>query len=224
MIAAPMQPPRALIFDFDGLLVDTENPVFDAWREIYRAHGAELTLTEWLRAVGYVHGFDPRRRLEELTGWRSDLDWVEIEAELDRLVDARMIVQGPLPGVMDLLRAGAAAGWRLGVASNSTPDWVLPGLERLGIRGYFGTVRTRVGVARPKPAPDVYLAAVHDLLGPDADPAAGSIAFEDSQPGVEAAAAAGLRVVAVPSALTRHQDLSRAHEVVASLEGYVLPD
>ncbi len=85
-------------------------------------------------------------------------------------------------------------------------------------------MRTLGSVPRPKPAPDLYLAAVRDLLGADADPAAGSVAFEDSQPGVEAASAAGLRVVAVPSALTRHQDLSRAHEVVATLAGYRLPE
>ena len=214
---------RALIFDFDGLMVDTEMPVYEAWQEIYRAYGATLTLGEWLGAVGYVHGFDPRRRLAEATG-RTDLDWVAIEAELDRRVGELMTGQGLLPGVADILRAGAAAGWRLGVASNSTTDWVVPNLERLGLRKMFETVRTRESVTRPKPAPDVYLAALGDLLGPDADPGAGSMAFEDSQPGVEAAAAAGLRVVAIPSALTRHQDLSRAHETVATLAGYRLPD
>lgn len=214
---------RALIFDFDGLMVDTETPAYVAWQEIYRACGATLTLEEWLGAVGYVHGFDPRERLAEATG-RADLDWPAIDAELDRRVGALMAGQDLLPGVADLLRAGAAAGWRLGVASNSTSDWVVPQLERLGVRAAFATVRTRGSVPRPKPAPDLYLAAVRDLLGPDADPAAGSVAFEDSHPGVEAAAAAGLRVVAVPSALTRHQDLSRAHETVATLVGYRLPD
>lgn len=214
--------PRALIFDFDGLMVDSETPVFHAWQGIYQAHGVELTLAEWLRAVGYVHGFDPRRRLTELTG-RTDLDWRVLDDKLDRRVEELMAGQGALPGVEALLRTGAAAGWRLGVASNSTQDWVVPGLERLGVRALVHTVRTRETVPRPKPAPDVYLAALHDLAGPDADPAA-SVAFEDSQPGVEAAAAAGLHVVAVPSALTRHQDLSRAHEILPTLAGYRLPD
>ncbi len=216
------RPLRALIFDFDGLMVDSETAVYEAWREVYRAHGAALTLEEWLRAVGYVAGFDPRRRLAEATG-RADLDWTVIDAALARRIGELMAGQGLLPGVRDLLRAGAAAGWRLGVASNSTADWVRPNLERLGLQDVFGTVCTRGGDARPKPAPDLYLAAVRHLLGPDADPAGGSVAFEDSQPGVEAAAAAGLRVVAVPSALTRHQDLSAAHETVATLAGYRLP-
>lgn len=214
---------RALIFDFDGLMMDSETPIYEAWREIYRDFGATLTLEEWLGAVGYVHGFDPRRRLAEATG-RTDLDWAAIDAEFGRRVGDLMAGQELLPGVTDLLRAGGAAGWRLGVASNSTADWVVPQLERLGVRAAFATVRTLGSVPRPKPAPDLYLAAVRDLLGPDADPAAGSVAFEDSQPGVEAAAAAGLRVVAVPSALTRHQDLSRAHEVVVTLAAYRLPD
>ena len=218
---------RALIFDFDGLMVDTETPVYEAWRELYRAHEATLTLEEWLGAVGYVQGFDPRRRLAEATG-RTDLDWAVLDVELGRRVGELMAGQGLLPGVADLIRAGAAAGWRLGVASNSTADWVVPNLERLGVAKAFGTIRTRDGsggVVRPQPPPHINQAARRAQHCPDANLAAASdsVAFEDSQPGVEAAAAAGLRVVAVPSALTRHQDLSKAHETVATLAGYRLP-
>ena len=93
-------------------------------------------------------------------------------------------------------------------------------MERLGLRHYFEVVRTVDTVARPKPQPDVYLGALADL---GLSTAVGSLAFEDSEPGVRAAKAAGLYVVAVPSELTRHQDLSLADETQASLAGFRLP-
>ena len=143
---------------------------------------------------------------------------------LDAQISARarelIAAAAPLPGVVSLIERGLAAGYRLGVASNSTADWVVPGLERLGLRKHFEVVRTVDTVARPKPQPDVYLAALADLgiLTP-----MGSLAFEDSEPGVRAAKAAGLYVVAVPNELTRHQDLSLADEIRPSLTGYHLP-
>ena len=124
-----------------------------------------------------------------------------------------------LPGVAELIEQGLRLGYRLGVASNSTADWVAPNLERLGLRKFFAAVRTVDQVARPKPHPDVYLGALADL---GVAQAAGSYAFEDSRPGAQAAKAAGLRVIAVPNPLTRHQDLSMADEVRASLAGFVL--
>ena len=128
----------------------------------------------------------------------------------------------PFPGVRTLVENGAQFGYRLGVASNSSADWVLPGLERLGLRRWFSVVRTRETVKNHKPAPDVYLGALADLG--IALPPTGSIAFEDSEPGVRAAKAAGLHVVAVPNDLTRHQDLSLADEICDTLAGYALPE
>ena len=126
-----------------------------------------------------------------------------------------------LPGVRALIEQGLRLGYRLGVASNSTADWVVPNLERLGLRPYFAVVCTVDQVERPKPQPDVYLAALAAL---GMATAAGSLAFEDSQPGVQAARAAGLRVVAVPNPLTRQQGtyLSAADEIRESLLGFEL--
>ena len=105
------------------------------------------------------------------------------------------------------------------MASNSDAAWVTRGLERVGLRERFGAVRTRDDVSRPKPAPDVYFAALAAMGAAPAD----SVAIEDSQPGVAAAKAAGLYVVAVPNELTRLQDLSLADEIIPTLEGYRLP-
>ena len=119
-----------------------------------------------------------------------------------------------------MIGQGTRLGYRLGVASNSTADWVRPGLERLGLANAFSVVRTVDTVTRPKPAPDVYLAVLNDLGVSGAH----GYAFEDSEPGVRAAKAAGLYTVAVPNALTCHQDLSMADEVRENLVGYRLPE
>ena len=210
-------PHRALILDFDGLMVDTEMAEFVAWQELYARQGARLEMADWLGAVGYVNGFDPRAHLEKLLS--RPLDWLALEPP--RLARARAYAAAlpVLPGVVALIEQGARLGYRLGVASNSDAVWVGEGLSRLGLRDRFEVVRTRETVSRYKPAPDIYLGVLADLQAT----AAGSFAFEDSQPGIEAAKAAGLYVVAVPNALTRHQDLSPADEVRDTLAGYRLP-
>ena len=209
--------PRALILDFDGLVVDTEIAVYQAWKEFYEDEGQHLTIEQWHRAVGYVNGFDPRAHLELLT--RRVYDWPAREVELVRRTRELAYAQPVLPGVETLLAQGARLGYRIGAASNSTADWVGPGLERLGLRKWFETIRTRESVERHKPAPDVYLRALADL---GITVPARSFAFEDSEPGVRAAKAAGLYVVAVPNQLTRGQDLSLADEIRESLEEFQL--
>ena len=209
--------PRALIFDFDGLIVDTEMPGYLAWQEVYASEGVHLEIADWLNAVGYVAGFDPRAHLTKLTG--RMFDWPARDAAIARRARELIAAQPVLPGVTALIEQGLRLGYRLGVASNSTADWVEPGLARLGLRKYFQAVSTVEQVARPKPQPDVYLGA---LAGLGVATAAGSYAFEDSHPGVQAAKAAGLRVIAVPNPLTRHQDLSVADEIRESLVGFEL--
>ena len=208
----------ALLLDFDGLMTDTETPGYQAWSELYTREGTRLEISDWLDAVGYVNGFDPRAHLERLTG--RAFDWGSLAPQITTRARELIAASPVLPGVASLIERGLAAGYRLGVASNSTADWVVPGLERLGLRKHFEVVRTVETVARPKPQPDVYLAALADL---GCSTPEGSLAFEDSEPGVRAAKSAGLYVVAVPNALTRHQDLSLADEILSSLTGYRLP-
>ena len=210
--------PRALILDFDGLIVDTEMSEYLAWKEIYEGEGAHLGMDDWLGAVGYVNGFDPRANLTRLTG--REYNWQAVDARRRRRVQELNARTETLPGVRELIEQGTRRGYRLGVASNSTADWVRPGLARLGLDKFFSVVRTVDTVARPKPAPDVYQAVLHDL-GVDS---ARGYAFEDSEPGVRAAKAAGLYVVAVPNALTRHQNLSMADEILPNLAGFSLPE
>lgn len=216
MTVPPAISHRALIFDYDGLIVDTESSTYEVWRQLYREHGAELTIPDWLQAVGHVDHFDPRSHLETLTG--RTLDWPQLDEQIAQSLRHAVAKLPPLPGVVTLMQAARTTGWRIGVASNSDTTWVLGGLDRLGLSSLVEAVRTRDDVSRHKPHPDVYLAVLAAL---DADPAR-SIAFEDSAPGAEAARAAGLHVIAVPNQLTSHLPIPHAHEFLASLSDFQL--
>ncbi len=208
---------RALVFDFDGLIVDTERATYEVWRALYREYNAELTVTDWLQAVGHVGNFDPRHHLNQTLG--RALDWQSLNHRIEHNIQASISQLAPLPGVYDLMVNARESGWKIGVASNSDLSWVGSGLARLDLAHLVHTVRTRDDVTRHKPHPDVYLAVMEAL---DADPSS-SIAFEDSAPGAEAARAAGLYVIAVPNSLTRHMPIPCAHETLTSLEHFQLP-
>jgi len=201
---------EAVIFDFDGLTVDTEKPGFDSWNEIYAEFGQKLTLLDWTKATGYVGGFDPALHLESLLSRK--LDWPGLSQRREARNWELTLKQPVLPGIKELMLTAKQAGARIGVASNSGFGWVNDGLERLGLRALAEAIVTRDMVINPKPAPDVYLKAAETL---QVDPAS-SVALEDSEPGSRAAKAAGMRVIAIPNQFSENQDLSVAALVVPS--------
>ncbi len=202
---------RALVFDFDGLILDTEEPVYRSWLEVYQAHGEELPFERWVQIVGSTTtGFHPQHHLEERLGRPLPKE------VLDRRIGRRtemILAQAVLPGVVQHLDAAREMGVRLGVASSSTRDWVAGHLARLGILERFECLRCRDDVANAKPEPDLYL-AVLDCLGVDATEA---IAIEDSPNGIAAAKRAGMRCVAIPNSITARLDLSEADVTLTSL-------
>lgn len=202
---------RALVFDFDGLILETETPAYESWAEIFREHGHELPLDRWHDYVGSDAGFDPAGHLAALVGEGFDRDATQKrrDARKNELVEALEV----MVGVHDYIADARRLGLHLGVASSSSRGWVLGHLQRLGIEAHWDVVRCREDVARTKPAPDLYLAAV-DALGVAPSEA---VAFEDSANGIAAAKDAGLRCVAVPNALTAGMDLSRADVRLVSL-------
>jgi HAD superfamily hydrolase (TIGR01509 family) len=204
---------RALVFDFDGLLVDTEGPVFEAWRSLYRSVGQELSEELWADVIGHGAGWwDPFPDLEAAVGRPLDR---EALLTARRAKEVELVAnQPPLPGVLDWIARAQALGLGLGVASSSSLRWVNGHLERLGITA-FACVRGRdsVGEGRTKPAPDLYLSAVACLRVEPAE----AVAIEDSGVGLTAARAAGLRTVAVPGPLTLRNDFSAADLRLTSL-------
>jgi len=209
---------KAVIFDFDGLILDTEGPVYRSWLEVYEAHGEPLPFELWVQIVGSTtEAFHPQHHLEERLGRPLTQD------ALDRRIGRRteMILAEPvLPGIAQHVDAAKSLGLLLGVASSSTRQWVNGHLERLGILDRFDCIRCRDDVANAKPAPDLYL-AVLDCLDVQA---ADAFAVEDSPNGVLAAKSAGLRCVAIPNPITARLDLSQADLVLDSMADVTLPD
>jgi HAD superfamily hydrolase (TIGR01509 family) len=194
---APIPTIKGLIFDCDGLLLDTEMPAFQSWQEVYAQHGCDLPLAEWAACLGGSGAeFDACAYLEELLGRPVDREGIRAR-RLQRKLE--LVASQPLlPGVLDCITGGKRLGLKLGVASSSPRDWVAGHLDRLGIERYFDAVVCAGDVARVKPFPDLYetvLAALH--LQPEE-----AIVFEDSPNGIVAAKAAGIFCVAVPNPLT----------------------
>ncbi len=210
---------KALVFDFDGLIVDTEVPIFRAWQRIYREHGQELPLEQWLTIIGTASGpFDPVIDLAKKTD--TTLDEQELKALEVLYYQEATALQQLLPGVIDYLVAARQLGLKTAVASSSTRKWVMDHLNRFGIGGHFDAIVCREDVKRTKPDPNLYLTALQRL---DVSPA-DAIAFEDSTNGVLAAKAAGLFCVVVPNLLTADLDLTEADLRLLTLEAMPLRD
>lgn len=203
---------RALIFDFDGLILDTEHPTFQAWHEIYEEHGCAIPLDEWEAALGTTgESFDPCARLEALFGRPLDREAMQERRRGRR--DELMALEVVLPGVVDYINDALRLGLGLGVASSSPRSWVCGHLERLELHHYFHCISCSDDVERVKPHPELYLRTAAALgVRPDE-----VIVFEDSPNGIRAAKAAGMYCVAVPNRLTSRLSLDHADMRLNSL-------
>jgi HAD superfamily hydrolase (TIGR01509 family) len=202
---------RAVVFDFDGLILDTEEPIYRSWLEVYQAHGEDLPFERWIQTVGSTNdSFHPQHHLEERLG--RPLPKEVLDHRIGRRTEL-ILANKVLPGVVDHVDRARELGMKLGVASSSHVDWVRGHLGRLGILERFDCLRCRDDVEHAKPEPDLYL-AVLDCLGV---PAAEAFAVEDSPNGVTAAKRAGLKCVAIPNSITERLDLTHADLVLRSL-------
>ena len=210
---------RALVFDFDGLILETETPAYRSWAEIYREHGHELPRDRWLDYIGREAGwFDALAHLESLVPAPFDRDAVRKRREAVRA--ALLAELDVMAGVRDYVAEGRRLGLRLAIASSSPTDYVRAHLGRLGLGDGWDAVVCREDAPRAKPAPDLYLRAIEVLQVAPQE----AVALEDSPNGIAAAKDAGLWVVAVPNALTAAADLSRADCRVATCAEMPLAD
>lgn len=208
---------KAIIFDFDGTILDTETPDFHCWQATFRDHGAELEQEVWCQVVGTTwDAFNPFDYLEGKIGRTVD------RAELQRLHREKfhemVATHVPLPGVEAILASAEELGLKLAVASSSSLDWVSGHLERLGLLKHFEVIKTADDVERVKPDAALYVQALI-ALGVDANEA---VAFEDSVNGVKAAKAAGIYCIAIPNTITKNLDFQHADRVVGSLAEFEL--
>jgi len=188
---------QAVVFDFDGLIFDSETHEYESVRELFAEHGAELPLEVWGACVGREAGyFDPYAYLEEQTGASIDREMAD-RSRRERF-QQRIDGVGAIPGVEEALRAAKSLGLRIGLASSSSREWVEGQLRRLGLLHYFECVRTADDVERVKPEPELYLSALRCLGVRPAD----AVAFEDSPNGALAARRAGMYCVVIPNRVT----------------------
>lgn len=199
--------PFAVIFDFDGVILDSETPEYEAHRQMFFARGLELTPADWCDTIGTCD--DPRRWFERLLAAAPSLAYEQYLEEKRRLFRA-LVRMEPVRGVDALLSSLERAGVPKAVASNASGGWVQRAAAEMGLVHRFDAIVTADDVERPKPAPDVYLQACERIgVAPHA-----SVAIEDSTTGVAAARAAGLKVVAIRHWLTRQHDVSAADLIV----------
>ncbi len=203
---------KAIIFDFDGTVIDTETAWYIAFRDAYKERGVDLTLEMYSLCIGTsLHAFNPYEYLVADLHLPIDLDTFResIHARHASLMDAEKM----RPGIMDYLNSAAAKQLKIALASSSKLDWVERFLEKLQIREYFDCIRTANDVERVKPDPELYLQTLR-CLDVKADEA---IAIEDSPNGAKAAVAAGVYCVVVPNAITRLLKFERSHRMANSL-------
>jgi len=197
---------RGLIFDFDGLILDTEGPVHQSWVELFQDYGTELPFDEWAEIIGTstIQHFNPFKMLEGKIGRELDRKTLALQRharEMELCED-----QPILPGVVEMIQAAQRVGLKLGIASSSDREWVVGNLTRLGLVHNFEIIHTSDDVELTKPDPALFQLALRSLdLRPDE-----AIVFEDSPNGVTAAKTAGIYVVAVPNPLTSLLPLDHA--------------
>jgi HAD superfamily hydrolase (TIGR01509 family) len=203
-------PPEAVLFDNDGLLLDTESVWTRAEQDLFERRGLEFTPADKRELVGTsaeIAGGILERRLQEPGRAAALIEELNelVVAELEHGVEAMV-------GARDLLHELAGRGTPLGLVSNSPLPFVRRSLEIVGFEDRFDVVVSGHEVAAPKPAPDPYLEACRRL---DVEPGPGVVALEDSPTGVTAARAAGLMVIGIPS--LEGVALDEAHHLAESL-------
>lgn len=209
---------KGLIFDFDGLILDTETPDVLAWIKIYQRYGQKFNFKNYALSIGTIYRMtEPAQDLQRLVpGLNADEvfnEWTELE---------RFFIkdQKVLPGIIEYLQIAKAFNIKVAIASSSEKSWVVGHLEQHGIRDHFDFIHTVDETGIPKPDPALYQMALKSLRLRSNE----VIAFEDSANGIAAAKSAGIYCVAIPNPITKYLDLNNADLILDSLASLPLPE
>jgi HAD superfamily hydrolase (TIGR01509 family) len=202
----------AILFDFDGIIVDTEWAIYQAWKRTFGSHGQHLPLEVYTRCIGTdFNTWSPKIHLEKLTGMA--FDWHDLDTRRQREILRDLEHEKPMPGLTRLLETLSARATPAAVVSSSSHQWVDGWLDKLKLARHFRTTVCRGDAPRIKPAPDLYLTAAARLDVPPSE----CLVIEDSLNGMQAAHAAGMTVWIVPNRVTAALDFSAAARVLHSL-------
>ncbi|MBM7604316.1 HAD superfamily hydrolase (TIGR01509 family) [Metabacillus crassostreae] len=191
---------KAIIFDFDGLILDTETHEYEVLSEIFKEHDCELPLSVWGKVIGTKSDFSPYTYLEEQAN--KVIDHSSIKKQLEERFTKRIHLEEARPGVIDYIMTAKELGLKVGLASSSSYKWVSTHLKRLNLLDEFECIRTSDHVEQVKPDPALYVEAAKCL---NVEPEE-CIAFEDSANGALAAKRAGMKCVIVPNSVTKNLD------------------
>ena len=209
----PSGPLQLIVYDFDGLIIDTESAILGAWQDAYDHCDRPFPHDTFQEMIGRAdHPFDPWDDL--LANGNAFASREELDARFNRINESLIERSPVLPGVIERLFEARARGIPAAVASSSSHSWVDRHLENRELTRHFDLILCRDDVEHAKPWPDLYL-SVLDHFGV---PASNAVAFEDSLNGMTAAKAAGMACVVIPNATTTTHDFSAADRVIASLE------
>ncbi len=202
----------AVLFDFDGIIVDTEWAIYQAWKKTFEAHGQHLPLEVYTRCIGSdFETWSPKTHLEELTG--QAFDWHDLDKRRQKEIVSELTHERAMHGVTECLDKLDAASIPFAVVSSSTHHWVDGWLEKIGLTERFKTVVCRGDAPKIKPAPDLYLEAANRLdLKPES-----CLVIEDSLNGLKSAKAAGMPAWVVPNRVTECLDFGSADGKFRSL-------
>lgn len=210
----------ALVFDFDGTIIDTETPEFESWQHVYSTYGTALARRDWDAAIGRAKGtgFDPYSHLDAVLGKHIDADEIR---KLRRPYNRQLVeLENVRPGITTWLNDAKRLGIKAGIASSSGNEWVEGHLERLGLIASFDCISCFDGTVAAKPSPDLYVQALTRMAVPPEQ----AIAIEDSPNGVTAAKAAGIYCIAVPGPFTASLPFPHADLIVSELSEIRLED
>lgn len=203
---------KAIIFDFDGTIIDTETAWYSAFRDAYEDHGVDLTLDMYSQCIGTsLHTFNPYEYL--VTELHLPIDLDAFRQSIHNRHSEIMKTESIRPGIIEYLKQAKQSGLKIGLASSSARAWVDKYIRGLGISDYFDIIRTSDDVRHVKPDPELYLQTLTGL-GVKATEA---IAIEDSPNGAKAAMVAGIYTVVVPNEITKLLSFEGSHIMETSL-------
>lgn len=201
---------KAVIFDMDGVIIDSEPIESLAWEKILKEYGKKPIINEW----GLVHKVGTKS-IDFILKKHGLVEKEEIIRDKKRKIFIDLVLKNLIlmPGFLRLLTGLKKRKIKLGVASNRFQEHVGLIMKKLKIEDEFNALIGNDPTIEIKPAPDIYLKAAKALgVNPK-----NCLAIEDSESGIVSAKAAGMKVIAVPNRYTKHQDFSKADKVVKSL-------
>lgn len=203
---------KAVIFDCDGTLFDSETVSFQSWREIFDEYGVSLPLKKWTKTLGTSEDkFDPFEYLQSKVKQTINKEKI-LTRRTKRKIDL-VNSQGLRRGIKSFIEDAKNKKLYIAIASSSSRNWVFSHIERLKLENIFDCVICSEDVEYVKPKPDIYLEALKMLsIKPEE-----AIAIEDSPNGISSAKAAGIFCIAVPNELTSQLNLSQADLKLKSL-------